>query len=66
MGLPDLHTENVVRRHDDAGSTLVQLEPVHAASRYHGADRSIRSATARDSSSVGGSEPASAASASNC
>jgi len=39
---------------------------LHAASRYHGAKRSIRSIAARDSSFVGGSEPAKSASARNC
>ena len=66
MGLPHLDCQDIVGGHNDARSTLVQIDPVHASTHYHGADRSIRSTTARDSSSVGGSARANAASASNC
>ena len=66
VGLPNLHTENVVRRHNNTRPTFVELHPVDAASCHHGADRSIRRPAARASSSVGGSVADSAASASSC
>ena len=52
MGLPDVNTENVVAGHDDTRPTLIEIDPVHTTTHYHGADRSIRSPTAKPSSSV--------------
>ena len=51
---------------DNARTAPVEVDPVHPAARYHGADRSIRSAVASASSAVGGSPAASAASATSC
>jgi hypothetical protein len=66
VGLPNLDTENVIRRHNNTRPTLVELHPVHPASCHHGADCSIRTPAARASWSVGGSVADSAASASSC
>lgn len=66
VGLPDIHGKHIVGRHNHTRSGLVEVDPVHSASRYHGAERSIRSSAANDSSAVGDSAPASLASASSC
>ena len=44
----------------------VEVDPVHPAPRYHGAERSIRSSAANDSATVGGSLLASSASTRSC
>ena len=63
MGLPDIGIENVVAGHDNTRPTLVKIDPIHPATHYHGADRSIRSPTAIASSAVSPSGATSAASA---
>ena len=66
MGLPDLNFENFVGGDNDTRSTLVEIDPVHRTTCYHGADRSIRSPAARASCSVGRLVAASTASARSC
>jgi len=63
MGLPDVDIENVTSGNHDTRPTLVEIDPIHPATHYHGADRSIRSPTAMASSGVNPSAAASAASA---
>lgn len=66
VGLPDIHTEHIVGGDHHTRPPFVEIDPVHPAPRYHGAERSIRSNAANDSATVGGSVFASSASASNC
>jgi len=66
VGLPDIYAKHIVGGHDHTRSAFVELDPAHRASRYHGAERSIRSKAASDSSAVGDSAPASPASAISC
>ncbi len=66
MRLPDLNCENLAGRDNNTGSTLVEIDPVHRTTSYHGADRSIRSPTARASCTASRSVAASAASAKSC
>ena len=63
MGLPDVDIQNIVRRHDHTRPTFVEIDPVHPAALYHGADRSIHSPATEASPGVGLSGAASSASA---